>query len=142
MDLVWYPDFEEIVIHKQQQYIDIERLEKQQALLTTGEFHLARISFLLQSCWSRTFPLHRRVREYIQSGKIGKPLITTGRFMVNIAGIDRVFKKDLGGGGLLDIGCYLVSITNEVFPGKPVSIKVEGSLFDTGVLLAALLVIQ
>lgn len=44
--------------------------------------------------------------------------------------VPRIREKALGGGGLMDIGCYAVQVANLVFPGKPEKIVVEGSLFE------------
>ena len=32
----------------------------------------------------------------------------------------------------MDIGCYAVQATNLVFPGKPESMHIQGSLFEEG----------
>ena len=47
--------------------------------------------------------------------------------------LDRIRKKELGGGITLDIGCYLVQLSCLVFDNeKPEKIYVHGSLHESG----------
>ena len=47
--------------------------------------------------------------------------------------LERMRKRELGGGGLMDLGCYTVQAANHVFKGRPESIHVQGTLTeDTG----------
>ena len=49
--------------------------------------------------------------------------------------VTRIRKRELGGGGLMDIGCYAVQACNAVFPGKPEKIQAQGALFEEGKLV-------
>ena len=48
--------------------------------------------------------------------------------------IDRLVRKDMAGGAILDIGIYAITIASFVFGDeKPISISAAGNLLDTGV---------
>lgn len=55
-------------------------------------------------------PLTRRAVELVRSGIIGKVRALHSTFHVSLADSDIRFQKSLGGGGLLDVGCYCVSV--------------------------------
>ena len=49
-----------------------------------------------------------------------------------IGDVDRLRLKELGGGGLLDIGCYVISLACMVFGEMPESVTAVGNLLSTG----------
>ena len=53
-------------------------------------------------------------------------------FLVPIADKDRIKLKELGGGGCIDIGVYLISLTCMVFNEMPETITAVGNLMSTG----------
>lgn len=53
-------------------------------------------------------------------------------FTVNKISVPRISEPDLGGGGLLDLGIYVVQAANFIFKGKPERIIAEGSKTDAG----------
>jgi len=91
----------------------------------------------------RTHPQWVRVLELIRADRIGQVRSVMGQFSYdnpdphnirNIAGI--------GGGGLMDIGCYLIYFSRLVFQGEPrrvVGLIHEDPLTRTDVLTSALL---
>lgn len=71
----------------------------------------------------RTHPQWLRVREIIQSGRIGKLRAVMGFFSYNNpdpANIRNVL--DWGGGGLMDIGCYPMTTSRFAFGEEPVRV--------------------
>jgi predicted dehydrogenase len=90
--------------------------------------------FLMEAMWTRFFPAMARVRELLAQGVIGEPHLLTADFgfrtEVNPAG--RLFNPQLGGGALLDVGVYCVSLASMIF-GKPERITSMAHLGETGV---------
>jgi predicted dehydrogenase len=73
--------------------------------------------FLMEAMWTRFLPLIGRFRELIAAGAIGEPRLLTADFGFRHPGgpEHRLFNPDLGGGALLDVGVYLVSLASMVF---------------------------
>ena len=71
--------------------------------------------FLMEAMWSRYLPIMVQVRQWLDAGAIGEPLMVSADFGfragVNPAG--RLFNPALGGGALLDIGIYVVSFRGD-----------------------------
>ncbi|OXA52541.1 trans-1,2-dihydrobenzene-1,2-diol dehydrogenase [Folsomia candida] len=85
--------------------------------------------FLMEGIWSRFFPTYMRLREEIDKGSIGDVLQVFVSFGVPISEVDRIKKKEFGGGSVLDIGIYCVQLAQYVFGGdNPVKIISGGHL--------------
>ncbi|CAG5117156.1 unnamed protein product [Candidula unifasciata] len=87
----------------------------------------------VEAIWSRFFPVYKFIQEYVRSGEIGDVIMIQATFTVDIASVPRVNDPDLGGGGLLDLGIYVVQAANLIFKGKPEKIIAECSKTDSGV---------
>lgn len=67
--------------------------------------------FCMEAMWTRCVPLVRRAAALVREGRIGEPLAFQGDFAIAIPSReDRVFRPELGGGALLDLGVYLVAM--------------------------------
>jgi predicted dehydrogenase len=89
---------------------------------------------VMEAMWTRFLPSIDRVREVIAAGAIGEPRILTADFGFH-ADFDpssRLFAPALGGGALLDIGVYIVSLGVMLF-GPPVDVTGSATVGDTGV---------
>jgi len=90
--------------------------------------------FLMEAMWSRFFPIMFKVRELLQGEVIGEPRMLTADFGFR-AKMDpetRLFNPALGGGALLDVGVYPVSLSSMIF-GTPTRIAGMAHLGDMGV---------
>lgn len=90
--------------------------------------------FLMEGMWSRCFPLMGKVRELLKEGAIGEPRMLQADFGFR-AGVNpegRLFNLALGGGGLMDVGVYTVSLASMIF-GKPSKITGVAEIGSTGV---------
>jgi predicted dehydrogenase len=91
----------------------------------------------------RTHPQWLRVRELIQDGTIGELRAITGAFTYrNIDPNNIRNKADIGGGGLLDIGCYPITTARFVTgrePRRVVSLLDRDPVFKVDRLGSALL---
>ncbi len=97
--------------------------------------------FLMEAMWTRFLPHIRDMVRRIEDGQIGEIRLFQGDFCyrapVNPA--SRAFNPDLGGGALLDIGVYPISLVHHLL-GGPARIASLAHLGETGVdELAAML---
>jgi len=77
--------------------------------------------FLMEAMWTRFLPVIRRVKDWIESGEIGEVRMMTADFGFR-AQVDerhRLFDPALGGGALLDVGVYVVSLASMVMGEEP-----------------------
>jgi len=91
--------------------------------------------FLMEAMWTRFLPIIVKVREWLKEGRIGEPRMIQADFGFR-AGYDeesRLFSPHFGGGGLLDVGVYCVSMASMVFETPPQKISGLAHLGDTGV---------
>lgn len=73
--------------------------------------------FIMEAMWTRYLPLYVKLREILAEGRIGDPRLmhATFGFHRTFDPQDRLFNPELGGGALLDIGVYVVSLASMVF---------------------------
>ena len=62
--------------------------------------------FITEAIWTRYMPMRKVIDDYIASGIIGKPVTLTANLGYNVAHLERLTRKELAGGSLLDIGVY------------------------------------
>lgn len=67
-----------------------------------------------EALWTRYMPLSLQLKELLQSGIIGEPFLLQAS-MSALAPLQRLKDPALGGGALLDIGVYLLTIDAMVF---------------------------
>jgi predicted dehydrogenase len=90
--------------------------------------------FLMEAMWTRFLPHMVRLRELLAAGAIGEPRMLKADFSFR-ADLDphsRLFDPALGGGALLDVGIYPVSLASMIF-GAPSSVASMAHLGATGV---------
>ena len=98
--------------------------------------------FLMEAFMYRCHPQIAKMVELIQSGAIGDVLVVRSTFGYH-AGFNpdsRAYNRELGGGGILDVGCYPASMVRLVAgaaAGKafldPIEFKATGVVGPTGV---------
>lgn len=99
--------------------------------------------FFMEAIWSRCFPAYHRIKEEIEKGTIGEVIGVTVEFGQPISDRERFRNPSIGGGGLMDIGIYVIQFALMAFGGiAPVSISATGSLMDTGADETASLMLQ
>ncbi|HEY3010601.1 MAG TPA: Gfo/Idh/MocA family oxidoreductase [Micromonosporaceae bacterium] len=95
------------------------------------EYAKAAGRFLMEAMWTRCDPLIRRVRALVADGAIGE--VTTVRADYGMAGpfppTHRLRARALGGGALLDVGVYPVTIAHLLL-GAPAEIRAWARLND------------
>lgn len=98
--------------------------------------------FLMEAMWTRFLPLMERFRGLVAAGAIGEPRLLAADFGFRHGGgpEHRLFDPALGGGALLDVGVYLVSLASMLF-GAPERVTGFAHLGPTGVDEQAALVL-
>lgn len=90
--------------------------------------------FLMEAMWTRYLPAFDEVRRIIASGEIGAVRQVVADFGItpNAGPEHRVYNPELGGGALLDLGIYPLSIATALL-GPVTEIKAQAALGETGV---------
>jgi predicted dehydrogenase len=90
--------------------------------------------FLMEAIWSRFLPAYRALVEVVGSGRIGEPLLVEADFGFRrpVDPEHRLFRLDLGGGGLLDLGIYPLQLSMLLL-GPVERVAAEGVIGETGV---------
>jgi len=91
--------------------------------------------FIMEAHWSRFLPAIRQAVSWIEQGKIGEVRMIHCDFAFR-AGFDpesRLFKNEMGGGGLLDIGCYTICMATMIFGIEPEEITGVAHIGETNV---------
>jgi predicted dehydrogenase len=105
--------------------------------LQAGEvLRVARAKKLLvmEAMWTRCFPVMARLRELLAQGAIGtvRLLAADFSFRASFSPESRLFNPALGGGALLDVGIYPVSLASMIL-GPPSAILSSPHIGPTGV---------
>lgn len=106
----------------QRQAAEVVALAKQQNL------------FLMEAMWTRYLPAIQEAKRLLDQGAIGVPRHVQADFgFAAIVGAEhRLRSKELGGGALLDVGIYPLSLAAH-FLGEVVDVYAQATLSDTGV---------
>jgi predicted dehydrogenase len=91
--------------------------------------------FVMEAMWTRFHPVFRQARKWMDEGRIGEVNLVTSvlGFYAKRDLKDRLLNPDLAGGTLLDLGCYTLGVSQFVFPEKPIEIKAQGFIGESGV---------
>ena len=97
---------------------------------------------LMESFMYRFHPQHQRVRALIEAGAIGDVVEVRTHLSVDIMNPPDPnnirMKPDLGGGALLDMGCYMISVARMLYATEPVAVRAWQRIDDRfGVDVAA-----
>lgn len=92
--------------------------------------------FFAEGFWSRHFPAYDQLRQELAANPIGDIRLVSVDFgfAFDWETVERVAKKECGGGVILDIGCYGIQLASLVFKKeRPERIVANGVLYSTGV---------
>lgn len=89
--------------------------------------------FAMEAMWTRFQPVVRLMHEVIDHGQIGRVQGVIGDLHAHrdFDPEDRLFKPELGGGALLDLGVYVLSFAQD-FLGDAEQLLAVGSLYPNG----------
>lgn len=90
---------------------------------------------LMEAFMYRTHPLTRAVLESVRRGDIGEVRLIRSSFCFRTHRVEGNIRFDraLGGGALMDVGCYCVNFSRLLAGAEPEAIHVAGRLHPSGV---------
>lgn len=90
--------------------------------------------FLMEAMWMRFFPAMAEVRRRLAAKEIGEVRLVQADFCIDLPydSAHRLYNPDLGGGALLDLGIYPLSLATMVL-GLPDAVNGHAHLSPTGV---------
>jgi predicted dehydrogenase len=90
--------------------------------------------FLMEAMWTRFLPAYQRLRDLLSEGAIGSIQRVDAEFgsQEPFNPQHRLFRRDLGGGALLDVGVYPLQLVLEVL-GPPKDVAAVAEWTSTGV---------
>jgi predicted dehydrogenase len=90
--------------------------------------------FCMEAMWTRFLPAVRRAKQMVMDGALGDVRLFHGNFATKMR-FDpdhHHFRKEMGGGALLDRGVYLVSLAHH-FLGRPIDVSSQAFIGETAV---------
>ncbi len=86
--------------------------------------------FLMEAMWTRFVPVMYRVRDWLADGAIGDVTMVTADFGFGSKPNpeSRLYKPELGGGALMDVGVYAVSFASMIYGCPPSRIASLGNI--------------
>ena len=92
--------------------------------------------FLAEAIWTRYQPALQMVRDIIREGRIGTPRLVTATLGYSMGAKERIFRPDLCGGALLDLGVYVLNFVRMFCDAPFVSMQSQCVKSDTGMDLS------
>jgi len=95
--------------------------------------------FLMEAFMYRFHPRSRQIKQLVREGRIGEPRLVRSAFCFHMAkdileaGDNVRLRADMGGGALLDVGCYSVSVARWMMGAEPTRVQAQAIYHDTGV---------
>ncbi|MBR9987341.1 MAG: Gfo/Idh/MocA family oxidoreductase [Desulfosarcina sp.] len=94
---------------------------------------------LMEAFMYRFHPRSRRIKQMVEQGEIGATRLVRAAFCYLMAaevlqsGVIARLQVEMGGGALLDVGCYGVSVARWLMNAEPVSVQAQASFHPSGV---------
>jgi predicted dehydrogenase len=95
--------------------------------------------YLAEAIWTRYMPMSFKIKELMDSGVIGEPLVLTATLCYPLLDKERVMHPDLCGGALLDVGVYVLNFAKMYFGGEVEKTITNCRMGETGVDLHELI---
>jgi len=92
--------------------------------------------FLAEAIWTRYQPALKMVRDLVREGRIGTPRLVTATLGYSMGNKERIFRPDLCGGALLDLGVYCLNFVRMFCDAPFVSMRSQCVKSDTGMDLS------
>ncbi|MBQ8175727.1 MAG: Gfo/Idh/MocA family oxidoreductase [Oscillospiraceae bacterium] len=100
--------------------------------------------FFMEAMWTKCLPAFRKAKEWVAEGKIGEIKAIRADFSnsVDFDESDRLFRPELGGGALLDLSVYPLSLITSFLGFKPKKISSAVNIDKLGVDMDEAVIMQ
>ena len=89
---------------------------------------------LMESFMYRHHPRILEAREMVRSGVIGSPKTIVSAFTFKLNNTNDIrYQSEMGGGALMDVGCYCVNITRLMAGREPITVQAKANWASSGV---------
>lgn len=94
---------------------------------------------LMEAFMYRFHPRSRHIKQIVDQGNIGKPCLVRSAFCYHMdddmlqSGANARLKSEMGGGALLDVGCYSVSAARWLLNAEPTAVQAQAVYHPAGV---------
>ncbi|UCD82892.1 MAG: Gfo/Idh/MocA family oxidoreductase [Desulfobacterales bacterium] len=94
---------------------------------------------MMEAFMYRFHPRSRQIKRLVSAGVIGRPCLVRAAFCYHMkddifhSGANTRLKPDMGGGALLDVGCYGVSVARWLMAAEPVAAQAQAVYHPDGV---------
>jgi len=89
---------------------------------------------LMEAFMYRFHPQTERVGELIGQGVVGEPRLIRASFTFRVTSPANIrLQPDLGGGSLMDVGCYCVNVARTLFDAEPIEVQAYAIWAASGV---------
>ena len=86
-----------------------------------------------EAIWTRYMPMLKTIKEVLESGVIGEPVMLTGNLGYMMEHKERLNAPELAGGALLDVGVYALNFASMIFENEIEKITSTCTYTKTGV---------
>lgn len=99
--------------------------------------------FFMEAMWTKCRPAYLKAKEWITSGRIGELRYIRADFcnIVHYDPNDRLFRADCGGGAILDLGVYPITLAED-FMGEPEQIISSAHIGREGIDLSNSIILR
>lgn len=89
---------------------------------------------LMEALMYRFHPRSRRIKQLVDDGRIGLPRLIRIAFTFNLSDQNNMrYRPEMGGGALMDVGCYGVSLARWLLGAEPVQVQAQAVYSASGV---------
>jgi len=89
---------------------------------------------LMEAFMYRFHPRTEKVMEMVHNGIVGELRLIHSAFTFRLTRLDNIrFKPELGGGALMDVGCYCVNVSRTIAAAEPVEVQAYARWGQSGV---------
>jgi xylose dehydrogenase (NAD/NADP) len=95
--------------------------------------------YVMEALMYRFHPRSRRIKQLVAEGRIGAPCLVRSAFCFRMGETDWASEKnarlkpEMGGGALLDVGCYSVSVARWFLGSEPTQVQAQAVYHPGGV---------
>jgi xylose dehydrogenase (NAD/NADP) len=94
---------------------------------------------LMEAFMYRFHPRSRHIKQIVNQGEIGNPCLVRSAFCYHMdddmlqSGANARLQADMGGGALMDVGCYSVSVARWLMGAEPTAVQAQAVYHPAGV---------